>query len=195
MGAAIRGLTMPTTLPDIRYTNLIEELGPLPTKPWRVTCVEDGDPTAFYYADPLSECNAVNGERILVGVEVTLLWPPENRDSMFAKYPYNATVHLALRQYQAERFWTDAFTPKDSINEFFMRMVSFHGASCPIFQCNSVSSRGALRYAARALRLIDKNLEDFLEVPCNNMGSNGSDFLKGELISRPANANHLNKPW
>jgi hypothetical protein len=184
---------MPTTLPEIRYTNLIEELGPLPSHPWKVHCVADTG-SDFYCAGALNSRNDVNGEHIVAGIEVSRMGPPDSH-ALPDNYPYNALVYIALRQYQPKSFWSESFAPEGCSDDAFILAVRLQGVYCPIFQCNSVSSRGALRYAARALRLIDKNLEDFLEVPCNNMGSNGSDFLKGELVSRPANANHLNKPW
>jgi hypothetical protein len=184
---------MPTTIPDIRYTNLIEELGPLPAHPWKVRCTYDCG-SDYYYAGVLRPCNNVNGEPVVAGIEVSQIGNPRSH-ARPDKYPYNALVYIALRQYQPKSFWAELRESQGCSDESFILEARLHGVYCPIFQCNSVSSRGALRYAARALRLIDANLDDFLEVPCNNMGSNGSDFLKGELVSRPANANHLNKPW
>jgi hypothetical protein len=177
---------MPATLPDIRYTNLIEELGPLPTKPCKVELVSSDSGSEFYF---IGRVGGIHHEAILAAIEVCdLAAITGEKPSDFGGKHWNATIYLGVREYQT----TDYSSYSDA---GFMQAARCEGVTCPIFQCNSVSSRGALRYARRAFNLIDKNLEDFLEVPCNNMGSNGSDFLKGELVSRPANANHLNKPW
>lgn len=182
---------MPATLPDIRYTNLIDELGPLPTRPWKISLVSSASGSEFYFSGQLSDTkvSTVMEGVIFAGIEVVdVAALTGEKPSELGYRVWNATIYLAMREYQTKDFsaYCDAS---------FMYAARYEGVFCPVFQCHSESSRGALRYARRVLRLIDKNLDDFLEVPCNNMGSNGSDFLKGELVSRPANANHLNKPW
>jgi hypothetical protein len=110
--------------------------------------------------------------------------------------PWNVCVYTACLGYQKEGFMAEvrdhARRADGSVGDlapWFVWDARSSGHHAPIFQASFSDEESAEDFVMELPGFLAAKVTDLLECPVNAMGSNGWDWLRGDLVSRPALAN------